>query len=130
MTDELIRSIRRLYWAMGCFALIGCLWYLGHGGATPAVAFLLGVIGSFGNLWLFRWLSGAIAPGQGSRRPWQAGAFVLRYLVLFAAGYVIVEGLDVSPLPVVLGLFASTAAVLVSAAIDIFQGLFGEGRAP
>ncbi len=129
MTDDLSRSLHRLYWLMSIFAALGFIWYLGHQGATPGVAFLLGVLGSFGNLWLFNWLSGAIAPGHASRRPWQAGAFVLRYLILFMMGYVIVEALDVNPLPVVLGLFASTAAVLVSATIDIVQNLFGAGRA-
>ncbi len=129
MTDDLSRSLHRLYWFMGCFAVIGFLWYLRHQGPTWGLAFLLGVLGSFGNLWLFNWLSGAIAPGSASRRPWQAGAFVLRYFLLFSMGYVIVQVLDVNPLPVVLGLFASTAAVLVSGTIEIVQNLFGAGRA-
>ena len=119
-----------MYWLMGSFAILGFIWYLGHQGAKPGLAFLLGVLGSFGNLWLFNWITGAIAPGHAARKPWRAGAFVLRYLILFAVGYVIVEALDVSPLPVVFGLFASTAAVMASATIDIVQSLFGAGRAP
>lgn len=129
MTNDLNHSLHRLYWLMGLFALIGFIWYSAHQGPIPALAFLFGVVGSLGNLWLFKWLSGAIAPGHTTRKPWQAGAFVLRYLVLFLLGYVIVEALDVSPLPVVFGLFASTAAVLISGTIEIVQSLFGAGRA-
>jgi len=80
-------------------------------------------LGSFGNLWLFHRLSVSIAPGEGSGKPWQAGAFIGRYMVLFAVGYVIVKGLDVNPLPVVLGLFASTAAVLASSIIELLENL-------
>jgi len=89
------------------------------------LAFFLGALGSFGNLWLFHWLSRAIAPGESSRKPWQAGAFIGRYLILFTLGYVIVKGLGVNPLPVVFGLFASTAAILFSSAVEIVQSRFG-----
>lgn len=109
---------------MTLFAVIGAISYFRIDGPLAALGFLLGVLGSFGNLWLFNWLSRAMAPDANGRKPWQAGAFIARYLILFAMGYVIVKGLGVSPLPVVLGLFASTAAVLALGVFEIIQSLF------
>lgn len=125
--EELSRYLRRLYRIMTVFAVIGCVWYLRVQGSLPALGFLLGVLGSFGNLWLFNWLSRAMGPDEGARKPWQAGTFIGRYLILFSIGYVIVKGLGVSPLPVVFGLFASTAAVLISAVLEIVQSLLRRG---
>lgn len=128
MTDEeLSRYLRRLYRIMTVYAAAGSIWYFRVQGPLPALGFLLGVLGSFGNLWLFNWLSRAMGPGENNQKPWQAGAFIGRYLLLFAIGYVIVKGLGVSPLPVVFGLFASTAAVLASAVFEISQSLFRRG---
>jgi hypothetical protein len=122
-------TVRRLYWLTGLVGVIGFVWYFWLQGAAPATGFLLGAASSFGNLWLFDWLSRAIAPGTASRKPWRAGAFITRYLLLFAAGYVIVNALDVSPLPVILGLFASTAAVLTSSILELVSSLLGSRSA-
>jgi hypothetical protein len=125
MTErDAILSIRRLYWLTGSFGIFGFVSYFGLQGARPAVAFAAGALGSFGNLWLFERMTRAIAPGEGARKPWQASAFVSRYLVLFLLGYVIVKGLGVNPLPVILGLLASTAAILASTVVELFQSLF------
>lgn len=125
MTEkDLGQYLRRLYRTMTAFAVIGSVCYVRFEGPRSALGFLLGVLGSFGNLWLFNWLSRAMSPGDAPRKPWQSGAFVGRYLVLFTIGYVIVKGLGVSPLPVVFGLFASTAAVLALATVEIIQTLF------
>ena len=118
-------TARRLYWFTAAFGMIGFVSYLVVMGPVPAVAFLLGAVGSFGNLWLFDWLSRAVAPGTTSRKPWQAGAFVTRYLLFFAAGYVIVKALNVNPLPVIFGLLVSTAAVLMSSILELFVSLLG-----
>lgn len=118
-------TVRRLYWLTAAFGVIGFVSYFVLVGVVPAVAFLLGAAGSFGNLWLFDWLSRAVAPGTASRKPWQAGAFVTRYLLFFAAGYVIVKALNVNPLPVIFGLLASTVAVLMSSILDLFGSLLG-----
>jgi hypothetical protein len=126
--EELSRYLRRLYRIMTLYAAAGSVWYLRAQGPLPALGFLLGVLGSFGNLWLFNWLSRAMAPGESTQKPWQAGAFIGRYALLFTIGYVIVKGLGVSPLPVVLGLFASTAAVLAAAVFEMGQGLFRRGQ--
>jgi hypothetical protein len=118
-------TVRRIYWWTAAFGVIGFVSYFVVGGAVPAIAFVLGAAGSFGNLWLFDWLSRAVAPGTTARKPWQAGAFVTRYLLFFAAGYVIVKALNVNPLPVIFGLMASTAAVLMSSILELFGSLLG-----
>jgi hypothetical protein len=122
-------TVRQLYRYTALIGLLGFVWYFRMEGPRPAVGFLLGAAISFGNLWLFHWLSRAIAPADSPRKPWQAGAFLGRYLILFTAGYVIVNALGVNPLAVVLGLFASTAAVLLSSAIELLQSLLGKRRA-
>lgn len=122
-------TIHRLFRLTALFGILGFVWYFRLEGARSAVAFLLGAAISFGNLWLFNWLAGALASSNSARKPWQAGAFVGRYLVLFTAGYVIVKALGVNPLAVVLGLFASTAAVLLSSVIELLQNLLGNRRA-
>ena len=122
-------TVRRLYRLTGLFGIFGFVSYFWLQGPRSAFGFLLGAAISFGNLWLFNWLADAIAPADSPRKPWQAGAFAGRYLILFTAGYVIVKALGVNPLPVVLGLFASTAAVLLSITTELLQNLLGKRRA-
>lgn len=117
-------SVRQLYRSTAAVAVLGSLAMLVYSGWRPALAFLLGSLISLGNLWLFARLARGIEPGDRSRKPWQAGAFFARYLIFFTFGYVIVRSLGVSPLPVVLGLFASTAAVLLSSAVELTGNLF------
>jgi hypothetical protein len=123
MTDqELNQSLRRLYWLTASFGAIGFVSYFWLQGPRSAFGFLLGAVSSFGNLLMFEWLSRAIAPGDAPRQPWRAGVFVGRYVVLVTIGYVIVNALGVNALAVILGLFSSTAAVLLSSTIEIVQG--------
>jgi hypothetical protein len=115
------RSMRRLYILTGVFTLAGFIWYLAEHGAREAFGFLIGAVGSFGNLWLFNWLSGSIAPGERTQKPWQTSLFIGRYFGLFLVGYATVKALDVSPLAVLLGLLASTAAALAASVIELIQ---------
>ena len=124
--SDLPGPIQRLYWGTAAFAAIGFVSYFAVDGIRPALAFFLGALGSFGNLWLYDWLSRSIAPGSTSRKPWQAGAFIGRYLILFTFGYAIVKALDVNPLAVILGLLSSTGAVIVSLVFELFQNLLGK----
>jgi hypothetical protein len=121
-------SLRRIYWLTASFGIAGFVSYFWVLGPRPAFAFLLGAMGSFGNLWLFQWLARSIAPSDAPRQPWKAGAFVARYLILFTVGYAIVKALRVNPLAVVSGLLASTAAVLLSSTIEIIQSFLGSRR--
>lgn len=120
------QSMRRLYILTGLFTLAGFLWYFANHGGREAFGFLVGAIGSFGNLWLFNWLSRSIAPGDRRRSPWQSSLFIGRYLGLFLVGYATVKALDVSPLAVLLGLLASTAAALASSVIELVRGFRGK----
>ena len=122
--DEERQSVHRLYLMTAAFTLCGAVFVWTKIGGRSAVGFLLGALGSFANLWLFHWLSRAIAPGDRQQKPWGAGLFIGRYLGLWLVGYTTVKALDVSPLPVLLGLLASTAAVLASSIAELVRSLF------
>lgn len=117
--------MRRLYSVTAIFAAAGAIAYLARHERLNAIALLIGAAGAFGNLWLFNWLSRAIAPGDHQRRPWGAGLFIGRYLGFLVVGYATVKALNVSPLPVLFGLLASTAAVLALSVIDIIRSFAG-----
>jgi hypothetical protein len=121
-------SVRQLYILTLAVAILGAVAFSIPYGFRSALAFLLGSAVSLFNLWLFSWLARAIEPGAKQQKPWEAGAFVGRYLILFTFGYVIVKSLGVSPLPVVLGLFASTAAVLLASLLELAGSAFGSRR--
>jgi ATP synthase I chain len=123
---EPVPAIRRIYVLTAAFAAVGFVWQLAEHGPKDAIAFLLGGLGSFGNLWLFDRLSRGIAPAAGHHKPWQASAFIGRYIVLIAIGYATVNALGVSPLAVLLGLLASTAAVIASSLFDLIRSLTGD----
>jgi ATP synthase I chain len=122
--EEAALSVRRLYWLTIGFGILGFFCYIVLQGARPASAFLLGALGSAGNLWFFERMTHGIAPGDKSKKPATAGAFAIRYVLLFSLGYVIVKSLGVNPLAVILGLLASTAAVLTSSIFELAQGFF------
>jgi hypothetical protein len=125
VTDSLVSfSIKTVYKLTALFGLLGFVSYFWVEGVRSAAAFALGAASSFGNLWLFDWLSGTIAPGTTSRKPWQAGAYFFRYLLLLGIGYAIVKTLNVSPVAVLLGLLASAAAVLASLILELVSYFF------
>ena len=111
--------VRRLYWTTGAFGIVGAIAYAAAEGMHSALGFALGAASSLGNLWLFNWVSQAIAPGAPIRQRWRGGAFALRYGVLILAGYVIVNALGVKPLAVVLGLLTSTAAIILTGIFEL-----------
>lgn len=121
-------TVSQLYRLTVLLGAVGTVLYAVFSGFKPSLAFALGALTSLLNLWLFNRLAGSIEPGESSKKPWQAGTFAGRYLIFFAAGYVIVRALDVSPLPVVFGLFASTAAVLLSSVLELFGSFSGRNR--
>lgn len=125
--SELHRSVRSLYWLTFWLGAIGFVSYFAFRGFMPALDFALGVVGSFCNLWLFVWLTGTIARGDHARKSWRAGLFILRYVLLILFGYVIVKALNVNGLAILVGLLASTAAVLVSLTIEIVGTALGHG---
>lgn len=119
--------VRRIYWLALGFGFVGFLVYFGLQGWRPATAFALGALGSIGNLWLFERITHGIAPapaGEPPKKPWQAGIFVTRYIVMLTVGYAIVRALGVNALAVILGLLTSTAAVIASTIIELLQNFF------
>ena len=119
------QSIRRLYLLTASFGVVGFLIYFAIQGLLPAAGFGIGAASSFGNLWLFDRLSHSIAPGDKPRKSWQAGTFIVRYIILFFIAYASIKTLGVNPLAVILGLLASTAAVLTFSVYELLRGLVG-----
>ncbi len=128
MTEsEAALIVRRVYWLAVGFGAIGFVAYFALQGWRPAVAFALGVFVSVGNFWIFEKLVASIqlpTPGEEPKKPWQASIFVIRYILLLTVGYAIVKALGVNALAVILGLLASTAAVLTSTIFDLLQNFF------
>jgi hypothetical protein len=128
MTEsEATGFVHRIYWLTLGFASSGCIAYLGLQGWRSALGFALGALGAFGNLWLYEKLTRSIEPdsaGGEPKKPWQAGAFIARFLLMILLGYAIVKTLNVNPLAAILGLLTSTAAVLTSTIIELLQSFF------
>jgi hypothetical protein len=128
MTEpEAALYVKRIYWLALGFGLLGVLGYLGSQGWRPAAGFAMGSLASLGNLWLYERLTRSIEPapaGEPPRKPWTAGVFILRYVVMIAVAYAIVKALGVNALPVILGLLTSTAAVVTSTIIELFESFF------
>ncbi|MGH9618269.1 MAG: ATP synthase subunit I [Bryobacteraceae bacterium] len=124
MTErDLTRSLAWLYRLGSIYAAIGFVAYLYAADTREATGFLLGALSAIGNLWLFAWLTRAIDPGRLSRKPWATAVYAIRLLLLFVLAYVIVKLLGVSPLPVILGLLVSAAAVLTFLVTEVIQTL-------
>jgi hypothetical protein len=123
MTDP-SKPIQRLYLLTAAFGLLGAIFCLARFGTRESFAFLMGALASLGNLWVYDYMSRGIAPGTDPKKPWQASAFISRYLLLVAGGYALVKVLGVNPLTVILGLLASTAAVLASSILELIQSFF------
>ena len=121
--------VKRIYWLALGFGVIGFVAYTGLEGWRYAVAFALGALVSIGNLWLFERVTRGIMPtaergGERRKKPWQAGIFVTRYLLMLTVGYAIVKALGVNALAVIIGLLTSTAAVVASTALELLQDFF------
>ena len=126
MTDlAAVQSIQRLFRLTAIFGLAGVVSFFALEGPMSAAGFAVGALSSFGNLWLFERLSHAVAPGDEPKKSWKAGAFVVRYILLFFIAYATIKTLGVNPLAVILGLLASTAAVLTSITYELFRSLLG-----
>lgn len=116
--------LRRLCWLTATVGAAGFLAIWPFFGVRTAVAFVLGAAASVGNVFLFGFVSRAISPSPGEAKPWQARAFVTRYILLFAAGYIIVKGLGVNPLAVILGLLSSAVAAILIIVFELIERLF------
>ena len=122
------QSNRKLYLLTGFFGLAGFSTFMWTEGFRWALAFALGVLCSLANVWTLDKLTRLLEPGPEQRKPWQAGTFIVRYILLLGIGYAIVKALSVNPLAVVLGLLASTAAVLSGLIFEIVLSFSSRNR--
>ena len=98
---------------------------LAEQGFKTALAFLLGAVAIAWKFVSVRLsLSRHFTSRQAKESPGKRGLSSLDTYYCSPAGYVIVKALGVSPLAVILGLFASTAAVVTSSIIELFESLF------
>lgn len=126
MTESmLMATLKSIYRLTLIFGAAGAIAFAVTSGWGAGSGFALGALCSFGNLWLFDFLSRSIAPGDASRKPWQAGVYIIRYILLLGIGYAIVKTLGVSPFAFVLGLLASAAATLTSIILELIGNFVG-----
>ncbi len=115
------RTYRGMVLAAGAGAL-AALWFLGW---RWAVAFLAGAAGAY---FSFSWLHDAVVAIGPDRRPprKRVVAFAaLRYVILGAAGYVIVKVFGMNAIGALVGLFVPAAAVI----FEILYELLAHERA-
>ena len=114
--DVYQRIIRRI---TRCILVLGPVGAVAFGlakGFSFAVGFLLGASLSYVSFW--RWTK-VVDALSGATKPRSIGLWLLRFIVLIGAGYVIVKYLEVTPVAVFLGLLVSAAAVVISIAYEV-----------
>src|ERR1022692_1432593 len=121
-------ALRRMMRGMVALAAAGCLAFLILRGWRWAVAYLLGAAASYLN---FRWLK-RVVDGLGgtlTARPSPKFAILigLRYLLLGAGAYVIVNFTSLSLPAALIGLFVPAAAVMQEI---IFELIYGQENLP
>ena len=113
-------ALRRITLATVALAAAGCLVLLLLRGWTWALAYLLGGVASYLN---FRWLKRLVdALGAAARRrpsPRFAVFLGLRYLLLAAGAYVIVNFTSLSLPAALIGLFVPIAAVILEILFEL-----------
>jgi hypothetical protein len=114
------RSTRRLFWLALVIGSIGTIAAFLWRGRPVGLGFAVGSLASLINLWVWHIIAERLGGGEDTKRSKTAGMmFAGRFLLLFAAGYVIVEYLDVDPLAAITGLFAGSAAVVAEIVIEL-----------
>ena len=119
--------MRRIEWLTLALGALGSAWASRHWGWRGAVGLAIGAVLSWVN---FRWLKGSVyefgraataqAAGEVTRVP--KGAFIKmfgRFVLLLGAVYVILTRSWVPAVPVLTGLFASAAGVVVALAYEL-----------
>ncbi len=107
--DRAIARIRRLIAAIG---LVGAAVAGAKSGLRSGSGFALGALLSYLSFHMIQGVAGGIGLAPARRTGVYAALFLMRYALLGAAVYVMVKYLEVSPMALLAGLFASAAAVL------------------
>ena len=114
--DVYQRIIRRITLCILVLGPIGTVAFGVVKGFSFASGFLLGAGLSYVSFW--RWTK-VVDALTGATKPRSIGLWLLRFVVLIGAGYVIVKYLEVTPVAVFLGLLVSAAAVVISIAYEV-----------
>ena len=114
--DAYARIIRRIILLIGILGAAGSIAAIAIRGWKFGIGFLLGACISYLSFWRWRKLVEVLG-GTPKRRStmWM----VVRFLMLVAAAYAIVNYLEVNPVAVFLGLLVSAAAVVVSIIFEL-----------
>jgi ATP synthase I chain len=113
--NYLARAVTRMVLFMAIISIAGVVVLLAWRGWRWGLGFALGAVASWLN---FRWLKTLVdSLGQavaGNRLKKRAAVFLgLRYLLLAAAGYVILRFSEISLTAALVGLFVSACAVII-----------------
>ena len=120
--DELFleRALGRIHTLMAVLSAAGMIASTFYGGWRWMVGFLLGAAASWIN---FRWLKQMVnSLGEAGKKPPKARVAVLlglRYLLLAAAGYVILNYSTLSLVAALIGLFVPAAAVVLEVLFEL-----------
>jgi ATP synthase I chain len=106
----LVARLGRFIFAVGAPAAIGVLVRWGWRGA---LAFSFGVVAAFFNM---RWLAGALERPTAPR----TAILALRFGLIGAVAYVILETFEISPLFVLAGLLTASLAVILEILFQLF----------
>jgi hypothetical protein len=115
-TDVYQRIVHRITRFILVFGLLGGVVLGVAKGVGFGVGFLLGASLSYVSFWRWKKVVDALGGPPKRRSMWH---WVLRFGVLIAAGYAIVNYLEVTPVAVFLGLLVSAAAVVVSVIYEL-----------
>lgn len=119
--DALLGRIQKIAVALG---LAGAVAAFFAGGRDMAVSFMIGAILSLLTVKSWSRLAGSLGGAASVPAGASAVFLVLRYVLIGGAIYVIVNNLGVSPVPLIVGLLVSFAAVVLA----LLAGASSPGR--
>ena len=117
--DPYERLVRRIRLLIGLLGVAGGIAFGILKGPRFGGGFLLGSALSFVSFWRWKKVVDSLEPGAKRR---SAIVWLLRFAVLAAVAYVIVNYLAVTPVAVFLGLLTTVAAAIISAICELIYG--------
>ncbi|MBM3739540.1 MAG: hypothetical protein FJW39_27555 [Acidobacteria bacterium] len=119
---EYRRSIRRMYWTMAAAGVAGAAIAWARWDWRTAAGFATGAAGSIGMFWWFHNIAEALSRrADPPNRPRLMVLGVLRYGLIAATAYVMMEFLGIEPISVVTGLLVMAVAVLAEILFLLFS---------
>ena len=118
-SDFYDRAIARIQRLIAAIATLGAAIATLKFGIRAGAGFAVGSLLSYFSFHMIRGVAGSIGNAATRRAGAYAALFLTRYALLGAAVYVIVKYLEVSPMALLAGLFASAAAVLAEVLYEL-----------